>query len=966
MNYTPTLNLPKTKFQMKAQLSKNEPEIFKMWEEWVLYQKIKEKSKEKPKFILHDGPPYPNGDIHLGTAFNKCLKDLIIKFKTMSGYNTCYVPGWDCHGMPIENIILKQLGEEKYKLSRIEIRNKCKDYALKYVDTQRTQFKRLGVLGEWDNPYLTLSYHYEAKILEIFKELVEKGYIFKGLRPIHWCATCETALAEAEVEHSDHISPSIYVKFKVIDGKNLIPIENTYIIIWTTTPWTLFGNVAVALHPDFEYVVLKIGEEKWILSKNLVELFLSKMNLPRINGDGSSLQGKYIINSANSSLSQETEDSWHSQIKNSKPIEILKTIKGKDLEHVVCQHPLVDRTSSVILANFITNEVGTGCVHIAPGHGQEDYAASLKYNLPIIVPVDSKGKFTNEVKDFQGMFVFKTNVLIIEKLKQLNILLFTENISHSYPYCWRCHNPIIFRATSQWFMNLNHNNLKEKAIEAIHQSKWIPAWGEEKIVNMVKTRPDYCLSRQRIWGTPIPVFHCKNCEKELINIEAINKTIEKTKKQGIEFWFQENTSYLLPSNITCSSCGEKEFIQDLDIVDVWFESGVSWAAVLEENDQLTFPADIYLEATDQHRGWFQSSLLPSVASRNKAPYKMVITHGLILDEKGKKMSKSRGNVVNPLEIIEKHGADVLRLYFFSVDFTTDICISEKNLQSIIEIYRKIRNTCRYILGNLYDFNPETDSIPFQEMKEIDKFALMELQELIKKTTSSYENYEFHKVMYFIKNYCILDLSSFYLDVLKDRLYVSIANSQERKSAQTVLYKIISTLAKLIAPLLPYTAEEVWQYIFKKKDDPISIHLTEWPKIKQEIMDKNLQEKWVHLLKIREKILKSLEISRENKQIGQSLEAKIILYPKNDEIKNFLKENEQILEDISIVSEFQVSEIKEIEQEDFEIKVEKALGEKCNRCWMYKKSVGEDLKYNDVCQRCGNILNNLSILEEKNI
>lgn len=920
MNYTSTLNLPKTDFQMKAQLSKNEPKIFQMWEESSLYQKIKDKNKKNPKFILHDGPPYPNGNIHLGTAFNKCLKDIIIKFKTMSGYNTSYVPGWDCHGMPIENIILKQLGDEKHKLSRLEIRNKCKDYALKYVDIQRSQFKKLGVLGEWENPYLTLNYQYEAKILEVFKELVEKGYIFKGLRPIHWCATCETALAEAEVEYVDHTSPSIYVKIKVIDGKKILPSENTYVIIWTTTPWTLFGNVAIAVHPDFEYVVLKIGQEKWILAKNLVEPFLSK-------------------------------------IKNSESIEILKTITGKDLEYVVCQHPLIDRNSTVILANYITAETGTGCVHIAPGHGQEDYAASLKYKLPIIVPVDPQGKFTNEVTDFNGMFVFKTNPLIIEKLKQLNMLLFTENISHSYPHCWRCHNPIIFRATSQWFMNLDHNDLRKRTIEAIHQTKWIPKWGEEKIANMVQARPDYCLSRQRIWGTPIPVFHCKNCGKEIINIEAINKTIEKTKKQGIEFWFQENTSYLLPSDFSCSSCKAKEFIQELDIVDVWFESGISWAAVLEQNEQLKYPADIYIEATDQHRGWFQSSLLPSVSLRNKPPYKMVITHGLILDEKGKKMSKSRGNVINPLEIIEKHGADVLRLWFFSVDFTTDICISEKTLQSTIEIYRKIRNTCRYILGNLSNFNPETDQIAFQEMKEIDKFALIELHKLIKKTTSAYENYEFHKIVHFIKNYCILDLSSFYLDVIKDRLYVSISNSQERKSGQTVLYQIIMTLTKLIAPLIPYTAEEVWQHIPKKKNDPFSIHLTDWPRFKQEITDEILEKKWDNLLKIREKILKALEISRENKQIGQSLEAKIILYPKNSEIKKFLKENEQILEEISIISELEIAEIKE-KIEDVEIKVEKASGEKCNRCWMYKTSVGKNEKYNDVCQRCSEILNKL--------
>ena len=929
MDYRKTLNLPQTKFPMKANLPQKEPELLKSWEEDKVYQRLKEQSRGQTKFILHDGPPYPNGNVHLGTAFNKVLKDIIVKYKSTRGFFSPYVPGWDCHGMPIEHLVVENLGKDKDKYSQAEIRRYCRDYALKYVDLQREQFKRLGIFGDWEDPYLTLSPQYEAKIIEVFAELLKRGYIYRGLRPIYWCFKCQTALAEAEIEYKEVESPSIYVKFPLKEKES-----KNYFLIWTTTPWTLPANVAIALNPSFEYAKVRINPVRNLRNPG------KPLTSNGVNSQEVLIMAKDLVNVT---MEKVGIDSY----------KILQTFKGKEAEGLKCSHPFLDREVIVILADYVTAETGTGCVHIAPGHGQEDYLSSLKYNLKILSPIDEKGNFTAEAGEFSGLNVFSANKEISKKLKSLGHLLYEELIIHSYPHCWRCGKPIIFRAARQWFFNLEHNNLREKILSAISSVEWIPGWGEEKMFNLIKSRPDWCISRQRSWGVPVPIFYCKSCGEALLNPEIIEKVRMRTEKEGIDFWFSKEAKEILPPKIKCPKCQGEDFRKETDILDVWFESGVSYAAVLENREDLGFPADIYLEAIDQHRGWFQAAIWPSMALKGLPPYKGVLTHGLILDKEGKKMSKSQGNVIAPEELINKYGGDILRLWFASVDYTCDVRLSDKILEPIVDNYRKIRNTCRYILGNLYDFNPK-ESLPYAELEELDRWALLRLHQLIEKVTSLYEKFEFHSVCQTIHNFCNLDLSSFYLDVLKDRLYTEGANSLSRRSAQTALYEILVTLDKLIFPILSFTAQEVWQHLPSAEDELTNLQLFSWPKVKTNYLDLELEKRWSRLLIIRSEVAKALEIARNQKIIGQPLEARVEVYVQG-ELFSFLSSFGQELKTIFITSDVEVHN-KEIPKEAYSegevgVIIKKARGEKCARCWNYEDSVGKNNKHPSLCERC---------------
>ncbi len=931
MNYKKTLNLPKTKFPMKANLPEREPDFLKFWEEKDIYKKSIEGKLKDHTFILHDGPPYANGNIHLGTAFNKILKDFIVKYKSMRGYYSPYVPGWDTHGLPIENQTLKSLGVARTEIPPSDLRKKCREYALKFVDIQREEFKRLGVRGDWENPYLTLTNDYEAKQIEVFGELAEKGYVYRGLKPVYWCSTCETALAAAEIEYYDETSYSIFVKFKIEDIKKLkekFPTftENTaYVLIWTTTPWTLPANLAIAVHPEYDYVLIEYKGEYLLFAKELVEPVLKK-------------------------LEKEPE------------FKIVGQVKGKELEHIKTKHPFIDRESPIVLADYVTLTDGTGCVHTAPGHGQEDYETGVKYGLPIYSPIDDYGRFTEEAGDLKGLKYDEANKVIIEKLEQNGSLLYTEKFTHSYPHCWRCKNPVIFRATTQWFVNVD--KFRDEALNAIKNVKWVPEWGEERITNMVKERSDWCISRQRIWGVPIPVFYCEDCGKEIITKESINAVRDLFLKEGSDAWFEKKPEEILPEGFKCPHCGGTHFKKETDIMDVWFDSGVSHRAVLEVRDDLKWPAEMYLEGTDQHRGWFQTSLLTSVATKGRAPYDSVLTHGFIVDEEGKKMSKSLGNVITPKEIIKDHGADLLRLWVSSSDYRSDVKISKKILNQLIEVYRKIRNTARFILGNLYDFDPEKDMVPYKELEEIDKFALSRLNKFIKDITYAYENYEYHQIYHKYQYFSTVTLSSFYLDILKDRLYVEHPESKRRKSAQTTIYIILDAFVKMLSPVLSFTAEEIWQNLKHSKNNEFeSVQLAPWPNPQDEYNNKEIEEKWEKILAIREDVLKELEKKRAEGIIGNSLDARVYLYGEG-ELLEFLNENKKTLKEVFIVSQLSIEKEKDvdfIESEEVKgllIGVDKAKGEKCARCWVISEDVGKDPNHPDLCPRCINVVENI--------
>lgn len=923
MDYSKTLNLPETEFPMRAGLPEREPEFLKYWEENKIYEKKQELHAGHKKFVLHDGPPYANGKIHMGTALNKILKDIIMKYKYAQGFDTPYVPGWDTHGMPIEHAAIKNLGLNRHELDTLVLRKECHDYALKWIDEQRTDFKRLGVLGDWDHPYITMTHDYEAVQIHVFGEMAKKGYIYKGKKAVYWCPHCETALAEAEIEYGEEKSPAIFVKMPLVKDNGMLPEATqgkpAYIVIWTTTPWTMPANVAIALHPDFEYAWVECEGEILFMAKEMLEAVgkVCKKDLSNIIG----------------------------------------TCKGKDMEYAECRHPFetIDRKSLVVLADYVTLEAGTGCVHTAPGHGADDFETGVRYNLPIICPVDGSGKLTAEAgADFAGMFVFDANVPIIKYLAGLNRLFGKENIRHQYAHCWRCKNPIIYRATEQWFASVD--GFREEALNAIaNDVQWIPSWGEARIHNMVADRHDWCISRQRVWGVPIPIFYCEDCNEHLVNDDTINAVADLFAKEGSDAWWAHSAEEILPQGTKCPKCGGTHFRKESDIMDVWFDSGSSHAAVCKTRPELAWPADMYLEGSDQHRGWFQSSLLTSVATEGKAPYRAVLTHGYVVDGEGRKMSKSVGNTVAPQEVIAQYGADIIRLWAASSDYKADIRISKEILKQLSEVYRKIRNTIRYILGNTNDFNYETDKVEFKDMLELDRWALMHMQLLKKEVSAAYESYDFHVLYHAIHNFCSVEMSSYYLDILKDRLYAYKADSFERRSAQTAMYEIMLDLVVMIAPVLSFTMEEVWQFMKKPASMPESVFMMPWPECKEEYIDEALESKWDNFIEIRSEITRVLEGARRAKTIGHSLDAKVELHATGEALA-ILRSVEGDLATLLIVSQAKLVEglaggVEATGREDLKVTVQAAEGEKCERCWIYSDTVGKDAEHPTVCARC---------------
>ncbi len=923
MDYKNTLNLPQTAFPMKANLPKREPDLLKKWESERIYSTILQAGKGRAKYILHDGPPYANGHIHLGTALNKILKDMIVKSKFMAGFDSDYVPGWDCHGLPIEHQVDKELGEEKSLMNYVEVRRRCRAYAEKFIDIQREEFKRLGVFGEWEDPYLTMKYKYQATIVRELGKFFESGAVYRGKKPVYWCASCVTALAEAEVEYMDSSAPSIYVRFPAIDDfSERIPEvkgKSVYVVIWTTTPWTIPANLAIAVHPDESYAAVEVGEDVYILAERLVAINMDSFGISNYR--------------------------------------IMTTFQGKVLEGLKCRHPLYDRESQVILAPFVTLDTGTGAVHIAPGHGQEDYEVGLKYGIEVYAPVDDHGLFTDEVEFFSGKFVFAANKDVIAKVKEVGALMASETMAHSYPHCWRCKKPVIFRATHQWFISMEKTGLRENALKAIDTVKWIPKWGRDRIYGMIEHRPDWCISRQRAWGVPITALRCAECDEIVAPPELFETTARLFEERGADAWFEADVSDVVPKGAKCHSCDGSSLIKETDILDVWFDSGVSWAAVCEQRENLTYPCQLYLEGSDQHRGWFHSALLTSVGTRSQAPYHSVLTHGFVVDGQGKKMSKSLGNVIQPDEIIKKYGADILRLWVSAEDYRDDIRISPEILERLSEAYRRIRNTCRFLLGNLADFNPQEHMVPVNEMRELDRFALYRLNGVISRIRKAYEDFEFHVVFHTLYNYCTVDLSSLYLDILKDRLYVEKTDGKLRRSAQSALYQILSALVKLMAPILVFTAEEVWAAF--NKDNAGTVHVTSFPELVPGVdLTEEERTRWDLMSALRQDVAKALEEARASKVIGSSLEAKVLIQATDDIAKAVI--DTQDPEGFFIVSQLEVQSTGPAPTESEErppakITVTRAEGGKCPRCWTWNPGVGADEVYTEVCPRCAGVL-----------
>ena len=911
-DYGATLNLPKTDFPMRGNLPENEPKILEEIFENGLYEKMLKKNEGKEPFVLHDGPPYANGEIHIGHALNKILKDTIIRYKNLQGYYTPYIPGYDTHGMPTETKAIKSLGLNRDEMPVSEFRDVCKSFNKDYIVKQTEGFKRLGVLGDWNNPYITYQPQMEAKQVGVFADMYKKGYIYKGLKPVYWCTDCETALAEAEIEYKDVDSNTAYVKFPVVDSKGLFDEKNAYIVIWTTTPWTLPGNTMIAVGADFKYAVVETNGEKLIFAKELVK------NVMEIAG---------------------IED-----------YKILKEIEGESLEGVTYKHPFLDRISRVVTGSEDTVnvelETGSGCVHCAPSYGKEDYLLGLKKGGEIIVLVDSKGVQRGEgAGPFKDMFYSKSDKEIIKWLDEHGLLLASQKVNHSYPHCWRCKKPVIFRATNQWFASVD--GFRKETLDAIKTVKWIPAWGEERITKMVEERNDWCISRQRTWGVPIPIFYCKECEKEYVTDESLEKVQKIFREKGSNAWFDLTEKELMPEGSKCPHCGSTEFKKETDIMDVWFDSGSTHESVVAERGLPE--ADLYLEGSDQYRGWFQSSLLTSVATKGKAPYKQVLTHGYTVDEQGRKMSKSVGNVVAPQTLIKEFGVDILRLWVLSSDYKSDVSISNSIMKQVSEVYRKIRNTARYILGNIDDFDVN-NPVEYKDLEELDKFALIKLNHLIKDVTKAFDEYDFNKAYQAINTFCVVDMSNFYLDIIKDRLYTSKKESVKRRAAQTTMYEILSAIVRIIAPMTCFTAEEIWKYMpHKENEAKESIMLEYWPIIKEEYENKELEEKWNRIIKVKEEAAKALEVAREEKIIGHSLNAKVIIEADKEKY-DFLKDKEELLQEVFIVSGVEVKEAKE-----FNVKVEVADGEKCERCWMYSPTVGLDKLHPTICHKCSEAL-----------
>ncbi len=918
-DYNTTLNLPKTDFPMRAGLPKSEPVTLKRWQDNGVYEKLMQKNEGKPLYVLHDGPPYANGDIHLGHALNKTLKDIIVRYKNMTGFKSPYVPGWDTHGLPTELKARKKAGVSSSEaMSEVELRKICREFAMTYIDGQREQFKRLGGIGEWDNPYITLTHDFEAKQIEIFAEMAEKGYIYRGLKPVYWCPDCQTALAEAEIEYAEDPCHSIYVKFRVTDdlgklGAMGADLKNTYFVIWTTTTWTLPANVAICVGPRFNYSLIKCGNEYYVMAE---ELYASAMEAA----------GK--------------ED-----------YEVIGTIKGSELEYMKTAHPFLERTSMVIVGEHVTLESGTGCVHTAPGHGVDDYNVCRNYpELPMVVPVDAKGYLTEEAGMFAGMKTEDANKPIAEYLEKTNALFALKKIIHQYPHCWRCKQPILFRATKQWFCSVD--DIKDAAIAEIKNIEWVPAWGEDRISSMIRERKDWCISRQRKWGVPIPIFFCKDCGEPILDKAAMLHVSKLFGEFGSDVWYEKDAMELIPEGLSCPKCGCTQFNKEKDIMDVWFDSGVSHAAVCGMRPYLKHPADLYLEGADQYRGWFQSSLLTSVAALGKAPYKSVVTHGWVVDMEKKKMSKSAGNGMSPAQIIDQYGADILRLWVASSDYHADVRISKEILAQLSEAYRKIRNTARYILGNISDFNPDTDMVSVDELLPIDKWALMKLDELNDKVRRGYDTYDFHVVYQAIHNFCVVDMSNFYFDVLKDRIYTEQKDGKLRRAAQTTIYRILDAMARLVSPILVFTSDEIWQYMpHDSSADAECVLFNSMPEKTGIQLDEGFIAMWDRIHATRDIVKKALEVEIKNKTMRTSLEAKVTLSCGGEQYE-FLKSAEAELAAAFIVSSV---EIKDDGKDELTVEVSPAEGEKCERCWIYSPTVGTNAKHPTLCTRCAGVI-----------
>ena len=913
-DYNSTLNLPKTDFPMRAGLPKSEPVTLKNWEEENLYENLMKLNEGKPLFVLHDGPPYANGNIHLGHALNKILKDFIVRYKNMAGFKAPYVPGWDTHGLPTELKARQKAGVgNSAEISIVELRKMCEEFVTGYIDDQRSQFKRLGVIGEWDNPYITLNPEFEAEQIRVFAEMAAKGYIYKGLKPVYWCPECKTALAEAEIEYAEDPCHSIYVKFKTKDDKGVfssmgIDPSKVSFVIWTTTTWTLPANVAICVGPRFEYSVIKTGDEYLVMA---TDLFKSALEVAEITD-----------------------------------YEVVATVKGSELEYITTAHPFLDRESLVIVGEHVTLESGTGCVHTAPGHGVDDYNVCLNYpEIPVICPVDSNGVLTDEAGQFAGLTTNEANKKIAVYLDENGSLFALKKIVHQYPHCWRCKTPILFRATDQWFCSVE--DFKDDAVNAINNVEWIPAWGRDRITNMVRERKDWCISRQRKWGVPIPIFFCKDCGEAHIEREAMMAVADLFEKEGSNAWYNHSAEEILPEGTKCKKCGCTDFEKEKDIMDVWFDSGSSHTAVVKKRDNLKFPADLYLEGNDQYRGWFQSSLLTSVATTGEAPYKTVLTHGMILDDESRKMSKSLGNGISPQDVIKQYGADVLRLWVASTDYQTDVHISNDILKQISESYRKIRNTARYILGNISDFDPDKDMVNLDKLMPIDRWALAKLNELQTRVKESYDKYEFHIVYHSIHNFCVVDMSNFYLDVLKNRLYLEKPDSIQRRAAQTAIYIILNAMTRMIAPILAYTSDEIWKFMpHSASDNADHIIYNEMPAPVVVDADEAFMAFWDKIHELRDEVKKSLEPLIKEKTIKGSLEAKVTLSAGGEKLE-FLKKAEPELTDAFIVSAIEIID----NNGELDISVEKAEGEKCERCWTISKTVGQSAEHPTICAHC---------------
>ena len=923
-DYNQTLNLPKTDFPMRGNLPKREPDTLAHWEEENLYRKMVARNEGKPKYVLHDGPPYANGEIHLGTALNKVLKDFIVKYKNMSGFCAPYVPGWDTHGLPIELKAMKAIGVENGAIEPVELRKHCADYAMKHVHNQMAQFKRLGSLGDYDHPYLTLRPEYEARQVKVFGKMAKDGYMYKGLKPVYWCPDCNTALAEAEIEYENDPCKSIYVKFRVTDDKGVFAAAgitgDIYFVIWTTTTWTIPGNLAICVGPEYTYTLVHANNEYYVMAQELVAETMKAAGIAEY--------------------------------------ETIGAFKGSELEYMQTKHPLYDRNSMVIVGDHVTLESGTGCVHTAPGYGVEDFEVCKNYDeIGILVCVDDKGRQTAEAGEFAGLDTAEANKAIAARLVETGAMFASADIVHQYPHCWRCHSAIIYRATEQWFCSVN--GFKDEAIKAIESVNWIPAWGEERIKGMVRDRSDWCISRQRTWGVPIPVIYCKDCGKPIITDETIDAISELFRKEGSDAWYTRPLSDFIPASVACA-CGCKEFEKEHDIMDVWFDSGVSHTAVLDEYDELYAPCDLYLEGADQYRGWFQSSLLTSVVYKGCAPYKNVCTHGWVVDGQGKTMHKSLGNGIDPSEITDKYGADILRLWVASSDYHSDIRISKEILGQLSDAYKKIRNTARFILGNLSNgkgFNPDTDSVSDDQLTELDRWALMRLDQLIDKANAGYDAFDFHIVFHAIHNFCVVDMSSFYLDIIKDRLYCEAEDSVLRRAAQTTMYRVLSGLARLVAPIMSFTAEEIWSYLpHASSDQAESVFLNDMPQKSGLTFTADFAQKWSRIYELRLVANKALEEKRNEKLIGKSLEAKLTVACRFDEDYNMLSGMPEVLRDICIVSDLHVIKDESLPTDTpFAVTVEKAVGDKCERCWAYSETVGTVPEHPTLCARCAGVV-----------